>query len=145
MLPRQFVQPFRWDNEHQITVTFRGGGWSRSSPADGEHGEYIDVTRYDWSAVYPNEILDLLGPKHEVHDTDEWSKRYTEWLKKWVIAEVCLDPCAYEIINSNWLQHPVLLERGYRHYIFGGEDMYVEVLGKDWNWRSEEEVDWTKR
>lgn len=120
-----------------ITFTIKGVGWTRTS-LNVTDGYALDGSAYDWTKVDPR------YPPHEgVGDIAEWNKWENQRTEQWIASNVCPDPGVYEVQGSDWTRsigRPELED--YRHYIFVGHDMYIEVLGNDWSWEASEEIDW---
>ncbi len=58
------------------------------------------------------------------------------------MGEICPDPNAFEVINSQWLKETKAFKWDCKHYLFVGERSYIEVLAKDYSWDSMGQVLW---
>jgi hypothetical protein len=111
-----------------IVVTFprHHWGWVRVNPPYGEQG-VIAEDDYDWSA---------LPVQRENDSIDSYLNRR---MQAWLTTGLYPDPNVYKVQDSVWLKEMNAAQFNLQHYIFLGEDMYVEVLGRDWLWKVRED------
>lgn len=121
------------NDEKVVTLTFEGGTWAMVQPAFTDR-MVIDESNYDYSEVSRTEDIELF---------DEW---YEEFIKVWKASGICPDPRMYEIQNSEGFGYFVdrTYLANYKHLLILGEDIYIEILCKNWNWTAGEWIDWSK-
>ena len=113
-------------HEKVVTVEIVDVVWSRSSPRFSEHS-IIDESLY----ARGKSLTTLYSLSH-----DESMKYLYE---QWVNLKVCPDPQAYKVLDSQWIsQHKskYSMKDEASHYLFHGNDMYIEVIGTKMTWTS---------
>ena len=129
----EFLANFRENDEqeeHKVIITYSHQAWVKITPAIFEKPTMSEEA-FDWSEVRPR-------MKSRV---DEWLKEFNEL---WRSNGWCPDPGMYEVQNSEWLELTKASQLGYKHYLFRGEDVIVEILGREWEYCLGERVNWLK-
>jgi hypothetical protein len=93
------------------------------SPDDSER-----LDSYDWEAI------------PEFRDDDGSLRNHVkQFHEQWNTTDICPDPAAYLVEDSDWLfrlrftpDAPPHLQ--FQHYLFVGSDYNVEVIAKSWKW-----------
>lgn len=84
-------------------------------------GRTIDYEAFDWSETKPQ-----FDPEGDMY---VWLRQH---IRLWQETELCPLPNMYSVASSTWLAtHP---DKSKKHYVILGEDMWIEILGKDWRW-----------
>gem|GEM_PF-2821563 len=110
--------------EYAIDVVFFDTNWLKISPVNDDHADFYKEYNHDAVAMVGNSSLEAL-------------KQYR---LKWLESELCPDPKMYNVKGSNWNPSGFLAERGYKHYIVLGRDIYIDIFGNKWEWQNKRRV-----
>ena len=120
--------------EVRVELTFLFTTDVRINPCISE-GRIIDYDLYDTSGLLP-----ALSSDFNRDTRDEF--------QMWKATGYCPTPRMYSIEPSAWLES--LTEQGYqyhlgerpaKHYMILGEDMWIEILAKEWSWKLAQQTD----
>lgn len=109
-----------------VKLEFQQGLWVRMYPAYSDRevvNPYLFAPSSSWSDFNP-----------ELDDIDTWLLSFKQ---EWIRTSICPDPGFYEVKNSFWLQEVKLDESRYKHFLVKGHDAYVEILARNWSWKSD--------
>jgi len=120
--------------DHQILVRIDLPGWTRTTPES-----FFDLSEYDWSSV--EKTYRPFG----IVDPSRLEVRAKKYELDWMRTNICPKPRAYTIHNSHWMQEigSKYVEKD-QHYLFMGEDLYIEVIGGKLSWESKGIIDWSQ-
>ena len=109
------------EDEARVVVTFRGA-YLLASHTGGDGENSFNYNDFDTTLI-----------KLSVPDSDyvRWG---LEFRKQWLTTQFCPDPNMYEVINTRWSPAIGGYEEGYVHYIILGEQIYVDIMARDWSW-----------
>ena len=125
---------YRNSPEVRVELTFPFTTDVRINPCISE-GRVIDYDLYDTSGLLP--AL-----------TSDFNRYAQEGFQIWKATGYCPTPRMYSIEPSAWLES--LTEQGYqyhlgerpaKHYMILGEDMWIEILAKEWSWKLAQQTD----
>jgi hypothetical protein len=106
---------------HKVIVTLGNVAATRCQPVQGD---VLKRTAYDCSA-----IPSLVPP-----DKSQTVQAY-DFKKYWNDNKRCPDPGAYKVEHSEWLHLAGLSGNDYIHYLFLGQQLCIEVLATDMQWK----------
>lgn len=116
---------------YDVLKTRTSGKWSDSYT--------IDPNKYDWSEIKPE-----YHPYRAVSAIEKYQQEEAEYMSQWISSNNCPVPNMYRVANSEWLHSIGHVRETYIHYLFIGEDIYIEVIARGFKWESGEDIDWTK-
>lgn len=113
-----------------VHVSLAGCAWARVCTAASDR-EVIPEEAYDWQLVegrmQPGEaIASWLAQCHRV----------------WRATGIYPDSNAYEVLDSRWVAETEAWRWQGTHFLFVGEDLYIEALAQRFSWESKGRVHW---
>jgi hypothetical protein len=140
-LPNTYSDPFGWGAPRRIVATFVTSNYAKIRAAESDF-DTIDVTEYDWSAVFPPHLLKILSPYHELMDIEGWDIGYLQWQHEWVEKGIVGNPNAYTVLNSPLVHPPEnSIPNEFWHYLFVGEYHFIELTARSMSWRFMDDVE----
>ena len=107
--------------EYVIDIVFFDTIWLITNPVSDDHKDFYEG--YIYSAVEPRSFMTL-----------------RQYRLKWLESGLCPDPHMYVVHRSKWNPSPVLMKKGYKHYVILGRDICIDVFGNKWDWQNKRKM-----